>query len=75
MPLIKIGESDSPGKAMAEGIRAGLKVLTRKKKAKKEAYAPPEPSKIACPDCGKDQIEHSNGFVCACMVRKERAKA
>ncbi len=31
-------------------------------------------SEIACPDCGKDQIEHSNGFVCRCSVRKAIAK-
>ena len=96
MAMIKIGSTDSPGKAMAKGIRAGLKAIQRKRKAiqrKRKAKekskivydtpppaspivydTPPEPSKIACPDCGKDQIEHSNGFVCACAVRKVIAK-
>ncbi len=87
--LVKICGSDSKGDALARGLGAAMKVLGRKKKAKEKSKivydtppppspivydTPPEPSKVACPDCGKDQIEHSNGFVCRCSVRKVIAK-
>ena len=89
--LVKICGSDSKSDALAKGLGAAMKVLGRKKMAKAEATSSGTPqskeglslstsstvskSKIACPDCGKDQIEHDNGFVCRCSVRKVIAKA
>lgn len=90
MPLIEICGAGSKGEAIAKGLGKAMKALGRKKKAKEKQDAtrsgdlgPCKPStsasvsksKIACPDCGKDQIEHSNGFVCACSVRKVIARA